>query len=243
MRLAKVICAYVLIQPALALAAPPIDGVQYHIVLSRQSARAGEVVEMRLVPPVPVGVRVAWPEASGKTNLIYSALYRAPFVIPPGTPPARVAVGISGQGFKTSVSTEIELIPSSLPGSEDCLGPGQSFSTTAGTILPDYTPADELPELVHSVDPVYPRTFQARRIEETVPVLVLVCRTGRVLDAYVPYSYKDIEDINNANPIERDPRLVDAALDAARQFIFKPAKKSGEAFATWVHTGVRFRAE
>ena len=49
----------------------------YHIILSRRALSAGEQVEMKPLPRVPPGLRVTWPEATGKTNLIYSAIYRA----------------------------------------------------------------------------------------------------------------------------------------------------------------------
>jgi len=68
----------------------------------------------------------------------------------------------------------------------------------------------------------------------------LVCRTGHVLDAYLPNSYRRIGDLQ---PIEHDPRLVEAAIAAVRQYIFKPALKSGHAIAVWVGTPVAFRLE
>jgi len=226
--------------PSQVLAGPGVGEAPYHIVLSRPALHAGEQVEMKLLPPVPAGVRVHWPEAAGKTNLIYSASYRAPYVIPPGTPPVTITVGISGAGVRSSASTEITLLPSSVPGSEDCLGPGQSFSTTSGTIAPEYTYADELPELIHRVDPVYPRSTEARGIEDTMVVHALVCRTGRVLDAYLPYSFAHVGDLK---PIERDPKLVEAAIVAVRQYVFKPALKAGQAIAVWVGVSVAFRLE
>ena len=222
--------------PSRAVAGSSEHEATYHIVLARQAVRAGEQVEMKLLPPVPPGVRVMWPEAAGKTNLIYSAIYRAPYVILPGAPPVSISVGISGAGIRTSASTEITLLPSSMPGSEDCLGPGQSFSTTSGTIVPDYTFADELPELIHTVPPDYPRSAQARGIKDTIPVIALVCRTGHVLDAYSPPSYVNVGDLQ---PIQHDPKLVDAAIAAVRQYVFKPALKSGQAIAVWVTTPVR----
>ena len=69
-------------------------------------------------------------------------------------------------------------------------------------------------------------------------VLVLVCRTGRVVDAYVPPSYLARGD---EQPIERDPKLVEAALAAVRQYIFKPAMAGGQPFAAWVTVPVAFR--
>jgi hypothetical protein len=223
------------------LAGPPVSEAPYHIVVPRQALRAGESVELMLLPPVPPGVRVNWIEATGKTNLIYSATYRAPYVIPPGTPPVTVGVGISGEGIRTSVSTQITLLPSSVAGCEDCLGPGQSFSTTSGTLVPDNPGSvDEPPELIHRVDPAYPRSAEARGIEEGIVLRALVCRTGRVLDAYALPSFAHIGDLQ---PIEKDPKLVEAAIAAVRQYVFKPAIKSGQAIAVWVGTVVKFQLD
>jgi TonB family protein len=96
-----------------------------------------------------------------------------------------------------------------------------------------------LPELVHRVDPEYPRSSFARGIEDTLPVLVLVCRSGIVLDAYVTPSY--LLGTRDEQPIERDPMLVKAALEAARQYVFKPAMAAGQPIAVWVHVPVAFR--
>jgi hypothetical protein len=172
-------------------------------------------------------------------GLIPPGIYRAPYIIPVGTPPARVSACFSGPAFRAGATTEIELLPGSVPGAADCLGPGQSFSTVLGTIEPGYTYADTLPDLIHRVDPEYPRSTFARGIEDTLPVLVLVCRNGLVLDAYVPPSY--LVGTRDEQPIERDPKLVEAALAAARQYIFKPAMAAGQPIAVWIHVPVAFR--
>lgn len=221
------------------LAAPRETGA-YHIVPPRRTIRAGERIELKLVPPAPEGLRVNWGVMSGTmgVGLNPPGIYRAPYIIPPGTPPARVSAGFSGSGFRASATTDIELVPSSLPGAADCLGPGRSFSTVQGDIEPGYTMADELPEVIHCVEPDYPRSAFARGIEDTLPVRALVCRSGRVLDAFVPASYLDPRD---TRPVERDPSLVEAALTAVRQYLFKPAMVAGQPFAVWVAVVVAFR--
>jgi hypothetical protein len=220
-------------------AGTPSGGEAYHIVLPRRAIGAGEQVERTLVPPAPLDVRVNWPVASSGSGVrFYSTVYRAPYVIPVGTPPAKVSVGVSGQGWRTIVSTEIELLPGSVPGAEGCLGPGQSSSTTAGTIVPDHTSADELPQLIHPVPPEYPKRDLARGIEDTIPVHALLCRTGHVLDAHALPSYVNVGD---RQPIPHDPKLVEAAITAVRQYVFTPAKVSGQAIATWIDIPVAFR--
>ncbi len=212
----------------------------YHILLPRRVVGAGEHVELRLVPPAPNGVEVNWAVDSGTGGhaLNPPGVYRAPLVIPLGTPPAKVGAAFEISGIGAGATTEIELAPSSVPGAADCLGPGQMFSTVLGDIIPRFTPVDVLPELVHRVDPVYPRSAIIRGVEETIPINALVCRSGRVLDAYALASYRDTRD---ANPVERDPELVEAALAAVRQYLFKPAMAAGQPIAVWVGIPVRFR--
>ena len=223
------------LQGSMATAAPEDP---FHIVLSRKAVRAGEQVEMRLLPPVPPGVRVSWHSATGKDQLIYCSTYRAPYSIPPGTPPATVLVSLAGLGIRTTVTAEIELVPSSVADADSCLGPGQSFSRTEAGIVPDYVYIDDLPYVIQRVDPTYPKDAFVRGLEDTIPVRALVCRTGRVLDTYALDSYVDRSDVH---PIEHDPKLVEAAIAAVRQYIFSPARKNGQAMAVWVTTPVAFR--
>jgi hypothetical protein len=87
------------------------------------------------------------------------------------------------------------------------------------------------PRSLHVVPPEYPRSAAARSIEDTVLVMALVCRTGHVLDAYAPPSYINPGDLQ---PIERDPKLVEAAIAAVRQYVIKPARKDGQTIAVWL---------
>src|SRR5688572_10779287 len=88
------------------------------------------------------------------------------------------------------------------------------------------------------VEPEYPRSAFVREIEDRIPVHALVCRSGRVLDAYALPAYRDI---GGTELIERDPKLVAAAVAAVRQYLFHPAKASGQPIATWVESMVIFR--
>lgn len=222
-------------QPAMSA---PAESGPYHIVLPKRALHAGETVEFKLVPPPPAGVRVNGITISTGNGQPHG-VYRAPYVVAPGTPPALVTVSISGSGIKASVTAEIELLPGSVPGTEDCLGPGQSFSTDAAGIAPDYIALDELPEVIHIVEPEYPRSAFTRGIEDTIHVRMLVCRSGRVLDAYALPSYRDLGP--NPEPVEHDPKLVEAALAATRQYVFSPGIVNGHAVAVMVVTAVAFR--
>lgn len=219
--------------------AAPLKGDAYHIVVPHRALRAGERVRYRIEPPPPADARVTHGVAVelGRDGRL-SPVYQAPFVIPPGTPPARVSISFSGPTERFTASAEIELLPGSVAGAEDCLGPGQSFSTTSGTIEPDYIQLDELPEIIHRVEPDYPRSAYVRGVEDTLSVKLLVCRSGRVLDARVLARYRDRTSLE---PVEQDPKLVEAAEAAALQFVCKPGRVSGQAVAVWVHTPIVFR--
>ncbi len=224
-----------------AMAAPANSGV-YHLVAARRAIGAGERVELRLEPSPTAGTRVNW-TVEGLGNHMMSSLglplYRAPYIIAAGTPPVKVTAYFSEQGAKLSVSTEIDLLPGSFPGADDCLGPGQAFSKVWGDIeLTGNFYVDLLPDLTHRVDPVYPRSDFVRGVQDTIFVNALVCRSGRVLDAYPVRRYRDRAELE---PIEDDPKLVDAAIAAVRQDLFTPASSNGQPVAVWVAVPVVFR--
>ena len=219
-------------------ACAPVGGDAYHIVLPRRVLAAGEFVELRLVPPAPKGVRVNYGMMIGAMGFGFvDDRYHAPYVIASGTPPVTVFASFSAPGFRTSVTAEIELLPGMVPGAEDCLGPGQAFSTQFGEIEPAHIPLDDLPQLLHHPEPEYPRSAWVRGVEDTIHIRALVCRSGRVLDAFALPSYRDIRD----EPIERDPKLVEAAVAAVRQYVFKPGLLAGQPVALWINTAVAFR--
>lgn len=222
-----------------AATAAPAESGAYHLVLPRRALGAGERVGLKLVPPVPQGLRVNYGVWVGTSGIgLNPPVYRAPYVIHPGTPPAKVFASFSGQGVRASVSTEIELRTGSVPGADDCLGPGQSYSTIWGDIEPGYMRLDVLPQLVHSVAPEYPRSDFVRGVEDTIAIAALVCRSGRVLDAYARTRYRGTHDLQ---PIEDDAKLVEAALAAVRQYVFSPGMVSEHAVAEWVENVVVFR--
>ncbi|HVP39575.1 MAG TPA: energy transducer TonB [Candidatus Saccharimonadales bacterium] len=134
--------------------------------------------------------------------------------------------------------TEVDLKPGSVSGADDCLGPGQSFSTTTADILPSYMHWDEGPELLHEVEPVYPPELYARGIEDTIVVQTLVCRSGRFLDGFVPASYRSLHP---RIQVHHDPAFVEAALAAVRQYVWKAPTVSGQPVAFWIVVTVVFR--
>jgi len=220
---------------AVATGAP----VAYRLQPSRRVASAGEHVELRLSPPAPRGIRVKWFVGSGERGLeLDQPVYRAPYLILPATPPVTVSAAFSDGRRNTLVTAVVELLPSDLEATEDCLGPGQEFSSVVGDIEPNYSEFEEPPKILERVEPQLAQGVPARGVRDTIPVRALVCRSGRVLDALVPPIYRDPSD---PRPIARDERLVEAAVAAVRHFVFKPAVVAGQPIAFWVNVPIVFR--
>jgi len=121
---------------------------------------------------------------------------------------------------------------SGLTGSFDVVwapeGSGRPITVTDPRQLPrpnDYVYIEELPEAVTKVPPQYPDDARNARVEGTVLVQVLVGRDGRVKDARITKSI---------------PLLDQAAMDAVRQWVFKPALSKGQPVEVWVAVPVRF---
>jgi len=87
---------------------------------------------------------------------------------------------------------------------------------------------EELPSVVKEVKPDYPQIARDFGIEGLVLVRVLVGTNGRVLD--VRLSEK-----------QQVPMLNDAALAAARKWVFTPGLANGRPVACWTAIPFRFR--
>lgn len=85
------------------------------------------------------------------------------------------------------------------------------------------------PELVGYVEPEYPDLARRAEIEGTVTIEVVVDTTGRVASAKIAKSLHQLCD--------------DAALKAARQWRFSPAKQRDRPVQVRVHVPVRFTLE
>jgi protein TonB len=85
----------------------------------------------------------------------------------------------------------------------------------------------ETPEVITKVDPVYPDSARRAGVTGTVVVQVLVGKDGHVEDAKV------------VRPV---PLLDQAALVAAKQWIFRPAVVNNQPVKVWVTIPMRFGA-
>lgn len=223
------------------LAAPPLHA--YHVVCAKRALVAGGQVEVRLEPTPPPGTYIYWRTAeqigrSPGAPEAGRAVFTAPFVIPAGSPPAEIRVDLSGpQTGRVGFVGHVDLIPSALPESADCLGRGQAYSSAYGTIEPDASTITRVEEvIVHMSDPQYPKVAVSRGLTDVVPVHVLLCTSGRVLAAYLLTSYDD-----NRQPIEHDRILTEAAVTVASSRTFAPLLRDGASVAGWMHLQVAFR--
>lgn len=221
--------------------APAMDA--YHVVCSRQALSAGEQVEVRLEPAPPSGTYIYWRNAqqigmNPAAAEAGKAVYTAPFVIRPGSPPAEIRVALSGaQTGRVEFIGRVDLVPSVLPLSADCLAADQTYSSDHGTIEPDgstITRAEGV--VVHMSDAEYPKVAVRRGLTDVVPVRVLLCTSGRVLAAYPQTSYDD-----NRQPIDHERILTEAAVAVASSRTFAPLLRDGTPAAGWIYVDVAFR--
>jgi protein TonB len=89
----------------------------------------------------------------------------------------------------------------------------------------DYVYVEELPEAITKVPPVYPDEARRAGVQGVVLVQALVRKDGTVGDVKV---------------IQSIPLLDLAAIQAVRQWIFKPARAKGEPVSVWVATPIKF---
>lgn len=94
--------------------------------------------------------------------------------------------------------------------------------------LGEYVYTEELPEAINCPEPVYPEIAREAQVEGRVLVHILVGKDGRVLNAVV-------------NPERSIPMLDNAALDAARKCVFKPALANNKPVPVWVAKPYHFR--
>ena len=86
----------------------------------------------------------------------------------------------------------------------------------------------KMPEVIHRVDAVYPKDAITARAEGVVVLAATVGADGTV---------GDVEVVRHADGW---PSLDQAAVDAVRQFTYKPAMKNGGPVATQIHVKMEF---
>jgi len=84
----------------------------------------------------------------------------------------------------------------------------------------------EKPEVVHRVEPAYPDLARKAGIEGMVVVKVLIGTKG---------------DVEKVEIVKSHPMLDDSAMDAAKQFKFKPGKQRDRFVKVWMTIPFTFR--
>lgn len=84
---------------------------------------------------------------------------------------------------------------------------------------------EELPEAVKRVPPSYPEQARDRGVQGTVLVRALVGTNGAVQETWVSWTQRGLDE---------------AAVDAVRQWQFKPARLDGKPIPVWVVLPVKF---
>ena len=113
--------------------------------------------------------------------------------------------------------------PSSGTGGDEIriAAPAQEDLPASGT----YVYRDDEPTLVKKVDPKYPEMAKTNLIEGKVTLNVLVGTDGRVVKVEV---------------VQGVPMLNEAAVEAVKQWLFKPALANNKPVAVWVAVPLNF---
>jgi periplasmic protein TonB len=96
--------------------------------------------------------------------------------------------------------------------------------------LDEYVYTDQLPAPVHAVSPEYPAIAKEAGVSGLVMARLLVGRDGRVLDVRIDEHHSIL-------------MLNEAAIRAARQWVFTPALANNRPVAVWVAVPFNFRLQ
>ncbi len=110
----------------------------------------------------------------------------------------------------------------------------ENIERIIGSLLPgprDFVAYDDQPVQIKSVLPVYPPMAKRAGVEGTVLVKALIDSEGRVRDVII---YKE----SGANA-----GFEEAATQAARKTVWKPAIANGQPVAVWVTYAVKFKLQ
>jgi protein TonB len=164
---------------------------------------------------------------------------------PPMNPAAPGPINIAEPGIKNSVGTPVP-VAEGITDPEQTLAPQNAFNPQTGpapegvqggggeeapivipeTAPPPWVSVEEMPKIIRRVAPVYPELAILANLEGTVLVKIWVDKEGKVREASVVKSDAEI--------------LNDAAITAARQFLFTPAYMNSGPVSVWVTIPFRF---
>lgn len=140
----------------------------------------------------------------------------------PKLPILALALALALLGW-TAVATARAGSPETPPGGES------ATSETKGAGQEEAPVVDEMPVPVRTVPPAYPESARKRKAEGTVLVQARVAKSGKV------------DRIKIAKDKGVAPDLDKAAVDAVRQWEFKPAQLDGKPVVSWVVVPIVFK--
>jgi protein TonB len=165
---------------------------------------------------------------------------------PPLNPGSPAPINIAEPGIKNAVGTPVP-VEDGIADPEQTLAPQNLLNSQTGpahegtegewreeapivipeTEPPPYRAVEEMPKIVRSVDPVYPELAIRAGLTGTVYVKIWVDKDGKPREASVVRSDEEI--------------FNDAAIAAAKQFLFTPAYMNSGPVSVWVTIPFRFR--
>lgn len=178
-----------------------------------------------LNPASPQGVSNAWPTRSwphkslqASARSLSAATPDGPGIIPPGRSVAPKRLVAMDSSFQAPVSP---------PASQDLAAAAQSpaaFDSQPSSTSTNFEPC----QLVSSVQPAYPQEARKQRVQGDVKLRLVVGTDGTV---------------TNVAPVDGPPLLTAAAVNATRQFHYKPALLNGKPIETIQTVDISFKLE
>ena len=112
--------------------------------------------------------------------------------------------------------------------------PGDEIEDEEGEAVPTTGGVTVGPKAVRFVEPEYTREARRRRVRAEVVVEVLVDDRGRVQDTSIEERFLLNDDDGSKTPVaEVGYGLEEAAVSAARRWIFRPARENGKPVASY----------
>ncbi len=155
------------------------------------------------------------PGAGGSPAVAPTAPRRPPTAVaapPPAPAPDRA-------GTAASAASEPPVDPSPAPPPASA-GSGPAY---------EQSDVDEKPEVLDGPSPVYPPQAQRNGLEDVIVLRVLVSERGEALD------------LRLLRRSRKDAAFDSAAVEAVRQWKFRPAKRKGAVVKCWYNVGVPFK--
>jgi protein TonB len=185
-------------------------------------------------------------DSGGTDGPFVKPIFTIHLPIPSINPGIEVPINIAEHGIKNTVGTPVP-VPVGIAEPEQTLAPNIQFNANTGTapdgfaggtggeepiVIPEsppepFVPVQVEPRIVRSARPEYPEVALRAGLEGTVHVKIWVDREGKPREVSVVKS--DMEVFN------------DAAVAAAKQFLFTPAYMNGGPVSVWVTMPFKFR--